>query len=446
MLKYLPWILLLCLASSACAEPNWDAVRDDLIELLQALIHTDTQNPPGNELAACRVLEAFFEEEGIRHRTYKGDEKGRGNLLARLHGTGAAQPVLLVAHTDVVPFDSTEWSVPPLSGEIRDGYLYGRGALDMKGMLAVEAMTLALLKRENVPLQRDVLLLATAAEETGGSQGVGWMLERHREELDAAFALNEGGRIMVRDGRPLYVAVQTEEKVAYNVRLVARGTTGHASVPRIDNPIFALARALAKIEYRATPPQLDPVTRAFFQALAPLDSTVQWVNGTVRTDNPVYLALLTNAVSPTLLESGFKTNVIPPYAAVNLNCRLLPSQNVDAFVDSLRTWAGPGPYEFHYNAKSAPPPASSVDGAGFILIEQVCGEMFPGVPVLPYLSPGASDGTRLRRAGIPTYGLLPFPLEESETGYFHGKDERVSLEALMTGLKLVYRVAELAGK
>ncbi len=440
-----PISIWLCGTICAAAEPNWKAAEKEVVQLLQKLIRTDTQNPPGNELAACRVLKEFFDKEGISNRIYRV-EKGRANLVARLHGNGSSKPILLVAHTDVVPFDPQEWSVPPLSGEIREGYLYGRGTLDVKGLLAVEAMTLALLKRQNIPLQRDIVLLATAAEETGGGIGVGWMLEKHREELEAAFALNEGGRIVLRDGQPLYIGIQTEEKAAYNIKLIARGTSGHASVPRLDNPIFALAEALRRLEGHAQTQHLDQVTRTFFQGIAPYDSTVRWVNGQVITDNPVYLAFLNNSLSPTMLEGGLKSNVIPPSAAVVLNCRLLPDQNIDEFVDTLRAWVGPGPYEFEYAARGNPPPPSSTQSSGFILIEQVCKQMFPGAPVLPYLSPGASDGTRLRRAGIPTYGLLPFPAKEEEVGRIHGKDERVSVEALMMGLKLVYAVAELAGK
>lgn len=442
-------VLAGCLTSAsivaAAPEPDWDRVEPELVKLLQELIRTDTQNPPGNELTACRVLDRFFDHEGISSRIYKVASK-RANLLARLHGDGSQKAILLVAHIDVVPVDPAEWGVPAFSGEQRDGYIYGRGAIDDKGMLAVEAMTLALLKRQNVPLRRDVIFLATAGEETGGSMGVGWMLERHFDQLDAAFALNEGGRIILRDDRPLYIGIQTEEKVAYNIRLTALGTTGHSSVPRLDNAIFALAKALNRLERYPAPQVLDPVTRIFFEGIAPLDPNVKLTDGSVETNDPLYLALLTNTISPTLLEAGIKSNVHPPYATVNLNCRLLPSQDVAAFVDTLKSWISPGPFEFDYTPGAPVPPPSPSDGAGFILIEQVCSEMFPGTPVLPYLSPGMSDGSRLRRAGIPTYGLLPFPLDEEQVGRMHGKDERLSVEALMTGLRLVHRLAELAGK
>jgi acetylornithine deacetylase/succinyl-diaminopimelate desuccinylase-like protein len=313
-------------------------------------------------------------------------------------------------------------------------------------MLAVEAMAMALLKRFKIPLQRDIVLLATADEEAGGESGMGWMLKNHADKLDAAFALNEGGRIVLRSGRPLYIGIQISEKVAINIRLIAHGTSGHAAVPRLDNPIFALARALSRLEALSLRQQMTPVTEAFFDGILPFDPSIERLDDRIVTDNPLYLALLTNTISPTIVQGGVKTNVIPAEAEANLNCRLLPGQDLEAFTASLRETIGEGPYELKYSPRAAPPPPSSMDGAGYILIEQVCRELFPDAPIVPYLSPGMSDGTRLRRAGIPTYGLLPFPLEEDETGRLHGRDERISPEALLVGMKLVYRLVELAGK
>ncbi len=430
---------------SIAAEPDWDEVQGELVALLQELIRADTQNPPGNEIIACRVLKSFFDEEGITNRLYSVEEN-RANFLARLHGNGSLKAILLAAHTDVVPANPDDWTVPPFSGEVVDGFIYGRGTLDDKGMLAVEAMTLALLKRLGIPLRRDIIFLATAGEESGGSVGAGWMLERHRDELDAVFALNEGGRIIFKGGKPHYVAVQTEEKAAYNITLITYGTTGHASVPRLDNAIHTMAHALNRISRYSSPRVLDPVTTVFFEGIALRDPLVEFADGKVDTDDPLFLAMFTNTISPTMIHGGIKSNVHPPYVQVNLNCRLLPEQEVGNFVDGLRSWIGPGPYGFDYKSRSPAPEPSPQDGIGFVLIEQVCTEMFPDTPVLPYLSPGMSDGTRFRSEGIPTYGLLPFPLEDEEVWRIHGRDERISIEALMTGLKLVYRLAELAGK
>jgi acetylornithine deacetylase/succinyl-diaminopimelate desuccinylase-like protein len=426
-------------------EPNWETVQRELVSLLQDLIRADTRNPPGNEIRACQILRRFFKREGISSRVYEVDDS-RANLLARLKGDGSQQAILLSAHTDVVPVDRENWSAPPFSGEIRDGYIYGRGAVDDKGRLAVNAMTLVLLKKRKVPLRRDIIFLAAAGEETGGAKGVGWMLERHRDKLDAAFALNEGGRIITSDGKPLYIAVETEEKIAYNITLTSRGTTGHASVPRLDNAIYASARALDRLSRYSSPKRLDDVTCAFFRGINGLDPAVQLVNGEVVTEDPLYLAMMTNTISPTFIEGGVKSNVHPPVVTVNLNCRLLPGQDLRDFVSDLEAWIAPGPYEFAVPRPVSVPDPSTQNGLGFLLIEQVCGEMFPDVPVLPYLSPGMSDATRFRREGIPTYGLLPFPLDQDEVKRMHGTDERLSVESLMTGMKLTYRLAELAGR
>jgi len=441
------WIFLVIISATACAasEPDWSDVQKDLTALFRELLQTDTQNPPGNEIAACQALKAFFDREGISNRIYKVDDH-RANLIARLHGNGSLRAILLAAHTDVVPVDENSWSAPPFSGDLKDGFIYGRGALDDKSMLAVNAMTLALLKRMKAPLRRDIIFLATADEEAGGRLGAGWMLERHRDKLDAAFALNEGGRIILRNGKPLYVAIQTEEKAAYNIKLTTYGSTSHAAVPRLDNAISALAKALDRITRYPAVPVLDPVTTAFFKGLESVEPLVELKNGSIYTTEPLYLSMMTNTISPTLIQGGIKSNVHPPSAEVNLNCRLLPGQDVKAFVDSLSSWIAPGPYEFKYTARSSTPEASPQDGIGFILIEQVCSEMFPDTPILPYLSPGMSDGTRFRHEGIPTYGLLPFPLDENEVWRMHGKDERISVEALMMGMRLVYRLVELGGK
>lgn len=440
------WLACACTGGQiGAAEPDWNAVEPELLRLLQGLIRIDSQNPPGNEMEVCRFLKRYFDQEGIGCQVYEVSD-GRANLLARLRGDGSQKAVLLAAHTDVVPADEGEWSVGPFSGKVRDGFLHGRGALDDKGMLAVEAMALVLLRRLEIPLRRDVLLLATAGEESGGSLGAGWMLERHRDKLDVAFALNEGGRIITRDGQPLYVAIQTEEKTAYNIRLIAQGMTGHSSVPRPDNSIYTLSHALERISRYEPPRHIDAVTRRFFEGIARLDPAVNFVNGEIETSDPLYLALLSNTISPTFVAGGIKSNVHPPYAEVNLNCRLLPNQDVGVFVDGLRQWVGPGPYEFDFSPGYPSPDPSPIDGAGFVLIEQVCHEVWPDIPVLPYLSPGMSDATRFRHEGIATYGLLPFPLEEGEVWRMHGRDERISVEALMTGMKLIYRLAELAGR
>ncbi|MBU0520092.1 M20/M25/M40 family metallo-hydrolase [bacterium] len=425
-------------------EPDWNKIEEELIDLLQKLIQVDTQNPPGNELAACRVLDKFFRKNGISSKIYRVDDQ-RANLLARLKGDGSQKAILLAAHTDVVPANGDKWSVDPFSGEVLDGYIYGRGAIDDKGMLAVHAMTLVLLKRQNVPLRRDVIFLATAGEESGGSPGIKWMLERHRPKLEAAFALNEGGRIIYRNGKPLYIALQTEEKQAYNINLTATGTTGHSSIPRLDNAIVSMAKALERLERRPMQQSLDAVTTAFFQEINRVDTAVVWTDNQVLTTDPLYLAILSNTIAPTIISGGIKSNVHPPSVELNLNCRLLPSQDVDEFVDSLRTWISPGPYSFDYRKRNPAPAPSPQDGLGYILIEQVCNELYPGTPVLPYLSPGMSDGTSLRHEGIPTYGLLPFPLDEEEVWRQHGVDERLSLESLMMGMKLVHRLVKLAG-
>jgi len=440
-------------SSEAPAEPRWAEAIAECRDVLAGLIAIDTSNPPGNEIHAARYLDAILAREGIECRTFE-PAPGRGNLVARLKGSGRLRPLLLLGHLDVVGVERERWTSEPFRMAERDGYYYGRGVIDDKGMVAAEALTLMLLKRLGVPLERDIILLAECDEEAGGTDGVRWMLDRHREAIDAEFAINEGGRTTLENGRVTYVGVQSSEKRGINYTLIATGTSGHASMPRLDNAIAALARAIP----RATEPfpvELTLDTRRFFETIAKheppelrsameqlADPARRKAAGAVVSHDLMYNAMLRNTVSPTVLKGGFRSNVIPETAEVTLNVRLLPGADPDAFRAELERRIADPAVRVTFHPPSRPEaPSVPFDGPVIDAVRRVVARVTPGADVVPLLSTGATDSAQLRSAGISAYGLLPLPLTSRDAARMHGSDERMPIESLGTGLKLLYGVA-----
>ena len=443
--------------ASAAAEPDWAAARDETVEHLRCLLRIDTVNPPGNEIVAARYLEAILGGAGIEARVLE-PAPGRAAVVARLRGDGRARPVLLLAHMDVVGVEREHWTVDPFGGELRDGYVYGRGAIDDKGMLAVELATLLLLKRHvvdaGIPLARDVVLVATSDEETGGDWGLGWLLEHHGELVRAEFAINEGGRIRVVDGRPLYAAVQTAEKVAHTVTLRAHGPPGHASVPLRANAVLRLGRALAAVGAHEEPLRLDATTRGFFAGLAPRwpdrrvgaamaevtdpDPAVAARGAAVLRDVPVLDAVLRTGISPTMLAGGMRANVIPAEVTATLDVRTLPGEAIASVAARLREAIGDPDVELRVTDPGEDAPPSDPESPLFRALADAARALVPDIAVVPYLGTGATDSARLRRFGVPCYGILPFPLPPEDEARMHGHDERVPVAAVEFALRLVY--------
>lgn len=439
--------------------PDWEGALWEAIAHLQTLIRLDTVNPPGNEIGVARYLDDVLRGAGIE-TTLLEPAPGRAALIARLRGSGRARPFLLMAHMDVVGVERDKWTTNPFGGEVLDGYVYGRGAIDDKGMLAVLLQVLLLLRRHVVDaggaLDRDVVLLATSDEEGGGSYGIDWLVAHHAALIDAEFALNEGGRLRSTDGRLAYAAVQCAEKTSHVVRVVAHGPSGHASVPRPDNALNVLARAVDRIARHREPVVLTPVTRQFFAGLAPLapDETQRAAMRDVSSDDPARIAagaavlathpaldaVLRNGISPTMLSGGIRTNVIPAEGAAALNVRTLPGASIEELLGRLREEVGDDRVTIDLVSRGAEAPASPTDGAPLLAIREAVSALAPGVPTLPYLSTGATDSAALRRLGVQAYGLLPFPLDPGDEARMHGHDERVPIASIDFGLNLVYDV------
>jgi acetylornithine deacetylase/succinyl-diaminopimelate desuccinylase-like protein len=443
--------------SLAAQEPDWSAAGKETLGHLQAMIRLNTVNPPGNELQVARHLEAALKAEGIETHLFE-PAPGRGALVARLKGNGTRQPVLIMGHMDVVGVERDKWSVDPFAAEIKDGYLYGRGAIDDKGMLAVNLETMLLLKRNVIDkggtLSRDVIFVANSDEEQSGDWGMGWLIKNHPELIKAEFALNEGGRTRIVGGKRLYVAVQNTEKVPHTVTVTARGPGGHASIPLAGNAILRLGRALAKIGEHREPVQVNPTTREFFAQLgrvwpnkqeraamadvASSDTRRIQRGARVLASIPVFDAVLRNGISATIVQGGIRTNVIPTEVSAKLNIRTLPGQAIDSVVKRLQRVVGDTMVSIAVTDRGEDSPASDFRSPMFTAIRESAQALDPSLTVVPYLSTGATDSARLRSWGMQAFGLLPFPMNQDDEDRMHGNDERVPLSSVDFGTRMIY--------
>ncbi len=429
----------------------------ETVALLQRLIQFDTTNPPGNELPLARFIEKTLTTEGIDTQLLIPAEN-RAAVIARIRGNGHARPVMMLAHMDVVGVEADKWSSDPFGGVVRDGYLYGRGAIDDKGMLAANIMAMLLIQRTVVTagmtLERDVVLVATSDEEAGGAAGIKWLVENHRDLFDAEFAINEGGRTRIVAGGRRYLAIQTAEKISHMVTLTARGPAGHAAIPLEGNAIFRLAGALERISHYREPVTLTETTRRFFADLASVwsdgaerdamiglvsaDTEAQSHGAAVLSTVPVFNAVMRNGISPTSLSGGVRGNVIPAEASAVLNVRTIPGYAIEDVVARLREAVADDEVEVTITAHGAEAPASDPGSEMFRAIAESARVLDPGMAVVPYLSTGGTDSAQLRRIGINSYGILPFPMAQEDEERMHGHDERVPVESLHFGTRLIF--------
>lgn len=429
----------------------------DALGWLQGLIRIDTTNPPGNEMAAAKYLAAILQKEGIPVETYQS-APGRGILIARLSANSMPDPsraLLLLGHLDVVGVDKAKWQVDPFGAVIQNGYLYGRGAIDDKGMTIANVAVMVALKRANVRLTRDVILLAEGDEEQGGQAGIKFAMDRYWEKIAAGFSLNEGGRVMTKDGKVQYVGVQAAEKVPVDVTVTATGTSGHGSVPVPDNAIVRLSEAIAKINAYQTPYQLTPVTETYFEQLSTVtDPEIgKWMRALenpVRADlaekklseaSPVWNSMMRDTIAPTMLKAGIRPNVVPSEAQATLNIRLLPGNSIGGLLLKLRESVNDPKIAFQADTSvGEAAPSSSLDSELFKTIQHATQEEFPGAPVVPMMSTGATDSAYLRLRNVQAYGLLPFPLTEEDALRMHADNERILLDSFHKGIEFLYRI------
>jgi acetylornithine deacetylase/succinyl-diaminopimelate desuccinylase-like protein len=451
--------MLAALAGPAVAQtraPDFEALGFEAAERLSEYIRVKTVNPPGNETAGARWLQQALAREGIESQIFESSP-GRGNLYARLPGTGAKRPIVLLSHIDVVPATDSAWRVGPWSGERSMGAVWGRGALDMKGTAIVELMTMIALKRRGVPLSRDVILVANADEETNSS-GAEWFAAEKKDLLqNAEFLLNEGGHNRLGpEGRTEYYGVGVTEKVPYWVRISAQGSPGHGSIPRPDNASARLSRALGRIAAYQTPIKLTPPAEKYFKDLATREPdplrrrwladpaaalrnaiAVRWF-----TSNLYYNAILRNTISITVLHGSDKTNVIPPEASAELDVRLLPGERPADFVRDLRQVIADSLVTITPLRPEREATTSPLDGALMDAIRDAVQTMEPGALLTTPMLSGYTDSYYYRAIGIGAYGVSPFRLSEEDARTVHGNDERVTVENLRFGVEFFYRIVE----
>lgn len=439
------------------SDADWKALGDEAAALLSQYLRINTTNPPGNEIVAARWLADMLAREGIEAQIFE-PAPGKANLYARLRGDGSARPLILLNHMDVVLASPEYWTVDPFSGVTKDGSIWGRGALDMKGEGIAQLMTLLILKRAHIPLKRDVIFLATADEEIGAGVGAAWLVEHHADLFrDAEFLLNEGGTTRADGGGRGgvdYYGIGTTEKSPFWLDVTVRGTAGHGSRPTPDNPVHRLVRALARIAEWRTPLIVTPAADRYFRDLASVEhDTAQrrWFadiraalgdSAVARaiTSDIAYNALLRNTISITGMKGSDKTNVIPPVATAVLDVRLLPGQDPAAFLAELQRVVGDTAVSFRPQGPSWPATESSTDTEMFRAIVAAAHARHPSALVTTPMLAGFTDSHYFRRLGIASYGLGPFPLTQSDSRGVHGNDERVSLTALRFGVRFYYDV------
>jgi acetylornithine deacetylase/succinyl-diaminopimelate desuccinylase-like protein len=466
MRRLLLLIPLILIAAPAAAQPqparpvDWDALRDEATRILSEYIRINTTNPPGNEKAGAEFLARILESEGIEAQVL--DEEvlgaGRANLYARLRGDGSKRAIALVHHMDVVPAAPQYWSVDPFSGLVRDGYVWGRGAIDMKGDGVAQLLAMIALKRSGVRLTRDIVYIANADEELGSTGAVAFV-DRHPDLLgDVEFLLTEGGDIPIENGRLQFYGVGVAEKRTFWQRLRVTGTPSHASRPTRENPVPRLVAALARIAAYETPLEVTPGVDKYFRDISRnyegqqrawlADVRAALANPAAREwilRDVYWNAILRNTISLTVLTGSNKTNVIPAEAVAEIDIRLLPSADPDTVLARLQAIAADSGITWQTLMPPKAPLENPVDTDLFRAIERAAHERDPGALVTTPMFTAASDRPTYRKLGIVTYGLDPFRVENAEhQKMMHGNDERISIENLGWGTRFIYDILRYA--
>lgn len=454
------FILLFCAVALAlparAAEPweqiDWPKYQDLAVTWLQEYLRVNTTNPPGNELRAAQFFKRIFDEEGIENEVFEY-LPGRANLIARIRGNGLKRPLILLNHLDVVTSDPARWSVDPFAGVLRDGMIIGRGAQDMKGEGLIQAVTMVILQREKISLARDVIFLATADEEVNDS-GSAWMIANKKEPFaNAEYLLTEGGTNLLEDGHVRYFGVGTAEKAPLWLRLTATGRPGHGSRPIVDSAPNRLVRALARVLDYQTPVRILPAVEKFFTDMAryePGERAAQFRHIREAVKDPRFLATLENdeflnymlraTISLTMLEGSQQTNVIPGRTSANLDVRLLPGDDPEAFIVELRRVVSDPDIQIERMNQFKPPNSSPLATELMQAIEAAVARVDPGAIVTTRMGSGYTESQMYRSLGITCYGFSPFLTTRAEQRSVHGDDERVSVTSLRQGVPLYFEV------
>ncbi|MGO9084039.1 MAG: M20/M25/M40 family metallo-hydrolase [Candidatus Sulfotelmatobacter sp.] len=450
------------MASSHVSAEHMQQYSDLAVTWMQEYLRIDTTNPPGNEMRAVTFLKKILDQEGIENRAFEYTP-GRGDLWARIPHTTTTpkRPIILLNHMDVVTSDAAHWKVPPFSGEIRDGWIWGRGAQDMKNEGLAQLVVMVMLKREKVALDRDVIFLAVSDEEVDDT-GTDWFIPHQRDLLeDAEFLINEGGENLLENGKVAYVGVDVGEKTTYWLHVVAHGRPGHGSRPIPDSAPNRLVHALNRILAYRTPLRVLPVVDEFLRDMAPYeppDRAPYYRNirkaiedkkfqDDVENDESLNF-LLRDTITLTMLGGSGQTNVIPPEAWANLDVRILPGGDPKAVLDALRRVVNDPDVTIEpLNAEFRVANYSGTDNPLFAAIKDVSAKYFPGTPVVPHITSGYTENQLYRPLGMVAYGFTPYAATDEEGNTEHGNDERIRVEEVRRGPRILFDVVtQVAGK
>ncbi len=473
------------LPSSRIPAEHLQQYSELAVTWMQEYLRIDTTNPPGNEMKAVAFYKKILDQEGIENRTFEYTP-GRGDLWARLPATAdeknphpstgsgrafsqnqgemghpAKRPIILLNHMDVVTSDASHWRVPPFSGEIKDGYIWGRGAQDMKDEGLAQLVVMVMLKREKITLDRDVIFLAVSDEEADGT-GTDWFINHQRDLLEnAEFLINEGGENLLEGGKVKYVGVDVGEKTTDWMHVVAHGRPGHASRPNPDSAPNRLVRALNRVIAYRTPLRVLPVVDEFLREMAPYEPPEEAVyyrdvkkaiedkkfQEQLERDESLNF-LLRDTISLTMMGGSEQTNVIPAEAWANLDVRILPGGDPKAVLEAVRRLVNdPNVTVEPLNAEFRVANYSGTDNALYAAIREVAGKYFPGTPVVPHITSGYTENQRYRPLGIVAYGFNPYTATDEEGNTEHGNDERIRVEEVRRGPRILFDVvAGVAGR
>ena len=454
----LPFLLLGCSVAGAQQTYliDWDDVGEESVQHLVELVQIDSSNPPGNETEVATYVQKALADEGIDSKLYALDES-RANVVARIKGNGSKLPILIMGHTDVVGVQPDKWYADPFSGQRKDGFVYGRGTLDDKDSVAAGLMVMKLLKRYGVELDRDIIFLAEAGEEGTPEVGINFMVEKHFDVIDAEYCLAEGGQNVLEDGMVTRVGIETTEKMPRRVTLVARGKPGHGSIPTLQNAVAILANAVAKASSWQTEVRFNETTRAYFHRLAEISSeedAYRYNNVETAGESdaiqqhflenfPYHYSISRTSVVPTVVDAGFRKNVVPSEASAILDIRMLPNESVEEFYAQLAAVIDDPRVEIvpeNIYRPAAPP--SEIDNEMFQTLERVAKEMYPSATVLPIMSTGATDMAQVRAKGMQSYGIgAARSIEEMNSGFgAHGDNERIAEDAFVEFVEYLWNV------
>ena len=456
-------LLLIASLSASAQTPDWSKVNDEAMRHFQALVQIDSTDPPGNETRAVDYLKRVLDAEGISNIVAAKDP-ARANLIARLKGNGSKRPVVIMGHTDTVRIDPTKWTHPPFGADREGGYIYGRGTLDDKPDLTAALMTILLLKRSGVTLDRDVIFVAEAGEEASTGPGIEFLVNERWSDIDAEFCLAEGGGVRRSGGKLQYALVETTEKQPKAARLISHGPAGHGSRPMRTNAVLHLSRAVERIAMWDPPMRLNDTTRTYFEklsSLTPADEAARYrglldpqkaasVREFLAEYDPTTYSMLHTSISPNIFQAGYQVNVIPSEAEATLDIRALPDEDITAFYDQMRKVINDPTIELIPDLRNQRPGAkpSTLTSAAYRAVEAAYKSIY-GVSTVPLMQTGATDMAFLRAKGMECLGIgLMSDVEEGAKGYgAHSDQERVLEESVYKHVQFFWEaVTGLAAK